>query len=343
MEQRIRQSDRGAVVQTILLVEDEWMYRNAVKRALKDGGHHFLEADGGRKALEIVGSNAVDLVLLDLVMPDMDGFAFLKEFRLNADWQRIPVCVMTAWADGAKRRKAIDLGANDFVGKPVDNIELETRIKSLLRLSQYQQQLSDLNAELEAKVKERTRYLEAALEELEHAWEQSTRDALTGVFNRRFMWEWLPPQLQQAAREQIPLVCLMMDIDSFKQINDSHGHDVGDEVLTGFTQIVVKCLRGSDIIVRYGGDEFVALLPKCNLGGGRAVAERVCQSVMSARLSSLKHEDVTCSIGVASCDPKDPLTGTELLKQADTALYDAKDAGRNCVACVGGGPIRDGK
>ncbi|MDH3688073.1 MAG: diguanylate cyclase [Gammaproteobacteria bacterium] len=330
------------MVHTILLVEDEWMYRNAVKRALKDGGHRFLEADGGRTALELVGSNAVDLILLDLVMPDMDGFAFLKEFRLNADWQRIPVCVMTAWADGVKRRKAIDLGADDFVGKPVDNIELETRIKSLLRLSQYQQQLSDLNAELEAQVKQRTSYLEAALEELEQAWEQSTRDALTGVFNRRFMWEWLLPQLRQAAREQIPLACLMMDVDGFKHINDSYGHGVGDEILNGFTRIAAKCVRGSDIIVRYGGDEFVALLPKCNLEGGRAVAERVRQDVMSSQLSSLKIGDVTCSIGVALYDPEDPLTGTELLKHADRALYDAKDAGRNCVAVLER-PIRDDK
>lgn len=321
-----------AVVHTILLVEDEKAYRNAVKRVLKNGERRFLEAEDGRQALEVLGFNTPDLVLLDLVMPSMDGYAFLKRFRLNADWRAIPVCVMTAWSDGTNRRKAIELGADDFVGKPVDNIELETRVKSLLRLSQYQQQLSDLNATLEAKVQERTRYLQETLEELKQAWEQSTRDELTGVFNRRFMWEWLLPQLKHAVRHKAPLVCLMLDIDQFKRVNDSYGHDVGDEILIGFSGIVANRLRESDIVIRYGGDEFVAFLPECDLEGGLAVAERIRQTVMSSRLSSLTNGELTCSIGVACYDSGEPLTGGELLKQADSALYKAKNTGRNRVA-----------
>lgn len=246
------------MVQTILLVEDEQPYRNAVKRMLEDGERRFLEADHGEQALALLQSDAVDLVLLDLVMPNMDGFTFLKTFRRNADWRGIPVCVMTAWSDSTNRREAIELGADDFVGKPVDHVELETRVKSLLRIGQYQRQLSDLNAKLEAKVQERTRHLQAALEELEEAWEQSTRDALTGLFNRRFMWEWLLPQLKQAHRHKTPLACLMLDIDRFKELNDSYGHDVGDEVLKDFSEVVANSLRESDIVVRYGGEEFVA-------------------------------------------------------------------------------------
>lgn len=319
------------MVPTILLIDDEQAYRNAVKRVLADEQHRFLEAASGEEALALLESNTVNLVLLDLVMPRMDGFAFLEKFRGNGEWRPIPVCVMTAWSDGAKRRRAMELGADDFIGKPVDNIELETRIKSLLRMSQYQSQLSDMNAQLEAKVKERTQHLQASLDELKHRREESTRDPLTGIFNRRFMWEWLLPQLKHAQRHKAPLTCLMIDIDRFKDLNDAYGHHVGDEVLKHFTAIITKSLRESDIIVRYGGEEFVTLLPECNLKNGRIAAERIRQAVTHSRHASLKPTELTCSIGVATFDPAKPITGQELLTQADKALYKAKNAGRNRV------------
>ncbi len=322
---------RNATTPTILLVDDEQAYRNAVKRVLADDQHRFLEAASGEEALALLESNTVSLVLLDLVMPCMDGFAFLEIFRNNGNWRPIPVCVMTAWSDGAKRRRAIELGADDFIGKPVDNIELETRIKSLLRMSRYQSELRDMNAQLEAKVRERTQHLQASLDELKQAWEESTRDALTGVFNRRFMWEWLLPQLKHAKRHKVPLSCLMIDIDRFKDLNDAYGHHVGDEVLKHFSDIIAKNLRESDIVVRYGGEEFVTLLPNCNLENGRLAAERIRQAVTKMQLSSLKGTPLTCSIGVAVYDPAEPTTGEELLKQADKALYKAKNAGRNRV------------
>ncbi len=321
-----------ARAKTILLVEDEEPYRNGVKRVLRDYDYRFLEAENGHHALELLESNAVDLILLDLVMPTMDGFDFLKQFRVSRVSWTIPICVMTAWSDGGNRRRAVALGADDFVGKPVDPIELETRVKSLLRISDYQQQLSDSNARLEIKVRERTRYLRAALQELEQALEQSTRDALTGLFNRRFMWEWLLPELKQSVRDKAPLVCLMLDIDHFKRVNDTHGHDVGDKVLKGFGEILANSLRGSDIVARYGGDEFVAFLPQCDLEAGAAVAERIRQTLASSQLSSLERGEVTCSIGASVHDPEDPITATELLEQADKALYQAKNAGRNRIA-----------
>lgn len=319
------------MVQTILLVDDEQAYRNAVKRVLTDDQHRFLEAASGEEALALLESNTVNLVLLDLVMPRMDGFVFLEKFRSNGHWRAIPVCVMTAWSDGAKRRRAIELGADDFIGKPVDNVELETRIKSLLRMSQYQTELRDMNAQLEARVKERTQNLQASLNELKQRREESTRDSLTGVFNRRFMWEWLQPQLKHAQRHKVPLTCLMIDIDRFKDLNDAYGHDVGDRVLKHFSRVVSKNLRESDIVVRYGGEEFVTLLPQCNLENGRIAAERIRQAVMHTRLPSRKTTQLTCSIGVATFDPVKPITGEKLIKQADKALYKAKNAGRNRV------------
>lgn len=160
--------------QTILLVEDEAANRRAVKRVLNNGQVKFVEAEDGQQALDILSETPVDLILLDLGMPVMDGYSFLTQFKENKKYNTIPVCVMTAWSDAANRRKAVDIGADDFIGKPVDNTELETRTKSLLRISKYQKQLREMNAGLEAKVQERTMHLQAALDELESAWQENT-------------------------------------------------------------------------------------------------------------------------------------------------------------------------
>lgn len=174
MLQAVKNQDVAAV-QTVLLVEDESAYRRAVRRVLQNclGDVHFIEAANGEEALAVLENNSVDLILLDLGMPKVDGYAFLEQFRRDPGHRSIPVCVMTAWSDAANRRKAVELGADDFVGKPVDNTELETRVKSLLRIGQYQNQLNQLNAELESRVEQRTLELKIALDELEQAWQES--------------------------------------------------------------------------------------------------------------------------------------------------------------------------
>lgn len=174
MQQALR-APEALAVQTVLLVEDETAYRRAVKRVLQNclGNLHFIEASNGEEALAALEKNPVDLILLDLGMPKVDGYAFLHRFRHDPRHRSVPVCVMTAWSDAANRRKAVELGADDFVGKPVDNTELETRVRSLLRIGQYQNQLNQLNAELESRVEQRTMELKIALEELEEAWQES--------------------------------------------------------------------------------------------------------------------------------------------------------------------------
>jgi len=159
----------------------------------------------------------------------------------------------------------------------------------------------------------------------------STRDHLTGMYNRHFMREWLSPQLKLVARQKHPLACLMCDIDHFKTLNDTYGHDVGDTVLKQFADIAATQLRASDIMTRFGGEEFVALLPNCNLKNGIMVAERMLNTLRMSALNPLKKGEVSLSIGVAVCHPDDPITGEELLKQADVELYQAKNHGRNRV------------
>ncbi|OGI48101.1 MAG: hypothetical protein A2151_02805 [Candidatus Muproteobacteria bacterium RBG_16_65_34] len=159
---------------TILLIEDESPNRAIVKRVLHHMPLTFLEAENVQQALELSGTGPVDLVLLDIGLPMADGYTFLERFRADAVNQAIPVCVMTGRTEDRHRRKAIEMGADDFIVKPVDNVELETRVKSLLRIREYQKRLLDANATLEGRVQERTAYLRAVLDELEHAWGENT-------------------------------------------------------------------------------------------------------------------------------------------------------------------------
>jgi diguanylate cyclase (GGDEF)-like protein len=160
---------------------------------------------------------------------------------------------------------------------------------------------------------------------------QSNHDQLTGAYNRHFLWSWLPPQLKQCVRHGEPLSCLMLDIDHFKRINDTYGHDVGDAVLSGFAKIVGKQLRESDILVRYGGEEFVALLTHADATVALEIANRVLQEVRLAVITPLEEGEVRCSIGVASWTTEMPCSAEELLNRADRHLYQAKQGGRDQV------------
>jgi diguanylate cyclase (GGDEF)-like protein len=162
--------------------------------------------------------------------------------------------------------------------------------------------------------------------------ETSLRDPLTALYNRRFMWEWLAHELPQALRHAYPVGCLMIDIDHFKTINDTLGHDAGDRVLVDLATLLGGQLRESDGLARYGGEEFVVLFPYCPLDAGIAKAQRIVEAVRGSSIGGLETGRVTCSIGVAAFDPEHAITGDEMLKQADLRLYEAKNAGRNRVA-----------
>jgi diguanylate cyclase (GGDEF)-like protein len=172
----------------------------------------------------------------------------------------------------------------------------------------------------------------AALTETARALQEaSLRDQLTALYNRRFMWEWLAHELKQARRHGYPLGCLLLDIDHFKKINDTLGHEAGDRVLTGFAALLNKQMRESDVLVRYGGEEFVVLLPHCNLQHGVSKARTIVQAVRATSIGALETGRITCSIGVAACNPAQPQSGEELIKQADLRLYEAKESGRDRV------------
>ncbi|MDO9012939.1 MAG: diguanylate cyclase [Gallionella sp.] len=160
---------------------------------------------------------------------------------------------------------------------------------------------------------------------------QSNRDQLTGAYNRHFLWSWLTPQLKQSVRHSQALSCLMLDIDFFKRINDTYGHDVGDAVLRGFAEILHEQMRDSDILVRYGGEEFVVLLTHADAAVALEIANRILDRVRKTAIVPLEVGDVRCSIGVSSWTPEEPCSAEELLKGADRRLYHAKHNGRDQV------------
>lgn len=161
---------------------------------------------------------------------------------------------------------------------------------------------------------------------------QSNQDQLTGAYNRHFLWPWLSQQLKQCVRHGQMLSCLMLDVDYFKRINDTYGHDVGDAVLNGFAETVRLQLRDSDILVRYGGEEFVALLTHADASIALQIAERILDKVRQTAIGGLDPGAVRCSIGVAGWTPEFPCSAEELIKEADRCLYQAKRDGRDQVA-----------
>jgi diguanylate cyclase (GGDEF)-like protein len=174
----------------------------------------------------------------------------------------------------------------------------------------------------------RSSVLAELAQKLEH---DSNRDPLTGLYNRRFMWEWLLQQLRLCSRTQHRLSCLMVDLDYFKKVNDRYGHDVGDRILKQFSEVIASQLRDADILVRYGGEEFAAFLPDCDMAQAMSTGWRFINILKHSQLTPLEKGSMTCSVGVATFHPEDPLTGEELLRLADQRLYKAKNSGRNRV------------
>lgn len=273
------------------------------------------------KALDWCAQNTADLVLVDVLMPGMDGFEFLAELQRLPAYANVPVVMITASIDPSLRQRALVAGVTDFIRKPADPVELLARVRNMLRLRQRQ-------LELEHEINQRQQ-LEA---ELRH---MVSTDELTGLYSRRYFLEAADRESKRSRRTEQPLTVLVMDIDHFKQINDQFGHAGGDYALRQFSGIARQMLRETDLIGRLGGEEFGALLPETDGAGALEVAERIRAAVAAANLDiDGRAFTLTVSIGVALYKPAHYDIETTLL-QADRALYQAKHAGRNCVKLAG--------
>ena len=316
----------------VLIVDDDRGNVTLVREGLSPFGYHFIEAHDGPQALSAIRQHRPDLIVMDVEMPGFSGVEVCRIVKANQGengFGFIPVILMTA-RGGSAKIEGLELGADDYLVKPFDMLELSARVKAMLRLKALQDQLIDKNRELDRANRELDKKREELL--------ALTRiDGLTGLYNRRYFEERLAAEFARSERYRVPLSCLMLDLDHFKRMNDTYGHPFGDKVLKGAAGVTQAALRSVDLLARYGGEELVALLPETGPKEARAVAERIRSRIESLELvhRGLDGEEkrVTCtaSVGIATYPIPTIDSAEGLLRAADDCLYGAKADGRNRV------------
>jgi diguanylate cyclase (GGDEF)-like protein len=314
----IEKGNDSSTKKRILVVDDHEDNVEVLRARLEARGYEVEGATNGQDALDTVSRWCPDLVLLDVMMPDMDGLEVVKRLKANRELPFIPVIMQTALDSTERMVAGLEAGADDYVTKPINFQELEARVRSLLRIKKLQQEVAD-----------REKELSQMNDKLLHI---SMTDGLTGVDNRRALEQRLHEMFEHSLRLHEPIACVMCDIDHFKKVNDTYGHAAGDAVLKQFAEILRDEAREIDRVGRYGGEEFLLLLPGTVLDSAVTFAERVRHRVEENTFSfeggTLKR---TVSLGVASW-PHPKIKGREgMLKAADDALYVAKEMGRNRV------------
>lgn len=298
---------------SLLCVDDSATLRKDL-RAIVDRLPIFgdiREAENGIDAFKKVSEAPPDLILCDMVMPIVDGLKFLTLLYSRPEYREIPVIFLTGKTDVETKIKGLEMGASDYVTKPFDEGELLARMKVQLKIKALQDKLKLANRQL---------------------WELSTVDALTKVYNRRYFMHRLDTEFKRRERYDTPLSFLMIDIDYFKKLNDSYGHQVGDDVLRHLGGLISSSVRDTDVAGRYGGEEFCILLPHTDHAGAMTLAARLHETVRTSEfptLAGMLH--VTISMGVSSSDLPGIDSTEALVKVADEALYRAKKEGRDRV------------
>jgi two-component system cell cycle response regulator len=295
----------------VLIVDDRPTSHQRLSGML--AAEHTVEVESNpSEALFRAAEGNYDLMLVSLALANFDGLRLCSQVRSLERTRNVPILAISDGDDNARMIRGLEIGVNDYLMRPIDKNELLARARTQIRKKRYTERLRD-NVQMSI--------------------EMAITDALTGLFNRRYMESHLAALVQQAATRGKPLTALVLDIDYFKSINDTHGHDAGDDVLREFAVRVRKSIRGIDLACRYGGEEFVILMPETDMAVATIVAERLRRRIASEPFSiqqGARSLEVTISIGIATLDTADDNAGN-ILKRADQALYRAKRDGRNRV------------
>lgn len=302
----------------VLVVEDSAAQADWLGKVLAREGYQVQVARDGSEAIRRVRSDPPDLVLLDMILPDMDGLEVLRILKAGTDGEFVPIILLSVKADLDSRVAGLRIGADDFLAKPFADAEIQARSAAMLRIKSLQDQLRAAKAQLE---------------------KLSVTDGLTGLYNHRHFEERLHEEFRRGHRYSDPVALIMLDLDHFKSINDRFGHPFGDRVLRGTAELLSTSIRDPDICARYGGEEFAIILPKAQLQGALVVAERIHREM--GRKSYPVHSDppgaqgadvrVTASLGIAFYPSREVTTPEALVKFADEALYRAKSEGRDAI------------
>ncbi len=302
----------------ILIVDDHEDNIELLRARLEAWGYRTVCAMDGASALRAVYESPPDLILLDVMMPEIDGIEVARRIKADSSLPFIPIIMQTALDSIEHKVEGLDAGADDYITKPIHYSELQARVRSLLRIKALQEKLANREREL-SEMNDRLLLI-------------SRTDGLTGLANRRHLEERMHEMWEHAARLNEPLAVIMCDIDKFKSVNDTYGHQAGDAVLKQFAEVLKQEAREIDRVGRYGGEEFIVLLPGTVLDSAVTFAERVRNAIEERTFTfdggSLKR---TVSIGVAAWPHPRVRTCEDLVKFADDALYVAKETGRNRV------------
>jgi len=299
----------------LLLVEDEPTQLLFMKRLLLRAGYDVHTAADGEEALAKLSEGRFQLLVTDWDMPGMDGVTLCRRVRESDLPGYLYVLLLTGHTSTEALVAGLEAGADDYIRKPANEAELLARLKAGQRIVRLEQSLREANTKIQ---------------------HLSILDPLVGTFNRRYLNQQLMQEIERARRYGRPLAAVMADLDFFKDVNDRHGHQVGDEVLRGFVELAASSVRhASDWIARYGGEEFVIVLPETDLAGAARTAEKIrSQCASTAYNTAAGALTVTASFGVAALDTVPGPIGAaaeSLLRQADAALYRSKHEGRNRV------------
>jgi two-component system cell cycle response regulator len=294
----------------ILLVDDRpFSYEHMA--AILAGEHSVdIEADPNAALFRAADGN-YDLLIVSLALVDFDGLRLCSQVRSLARTRNTPILAIADADENARLVRGLEIGVNDYLFRPIDKNEILARVRTQIRKKRYTERLRD---------------------SVQTSIELAITDALTGLHNRRYLETHIAGLVEQALSRDQPLAVLVLDIDHFKLVNDTHGHDAGDEVLREFALRVRKAIRGIDLACRYGGEEFVVVMPETDLAAATAVAERLRRRIASEPFpiqQGAQGIDVTISIGIAALGGNDD--AASVIKRADQALYRAKHNGRNRV------------
>ena len=290
---------------TVLIIDDTVANLDIVSDFLAD--YDVIASSSGKEALAIVESEKIDLILLDIIMPEMDGYEVCKILKSSKKTKDIPIIFLSSKSDEDSIEFAYEIGGIDYVTKPFKPKELLAKVKRELYFLDLQEELKLL----------------------------ASIDPLTKLYNRRYFIKAATTILELAQRNKTITSVVMLDIDKFKRVNDVYGHKAGDETLVALASSLLKISRKSDIISRWGGEEFLLLLPDTDLNGAFIIAEKIRKKIEDL-VVSLENEQTlqfTVSLGVSEFNSKNDLNIEASINRADKALYKAKESGRNRV-CI---------
>jgi two-component system cell cycle response regulator len=302
-----------AKVPLVLVADDDPITLNLLATILRESGYDVEGCADGQEAVDRVAKGGIDLALLDATMPRLSGLEACRVIKGMSVDSFLPVLIATVKTDPTSRVEGLRIGADDYVCKPFEESDLQSRVEGLLRIKRVHDEMQAARAKLER---------------------VSVHDELTGLYNYRYLHTRLETEFKRAERLHEPLSCCVLDVDRLKTQNERGGRALGDTILRGVADVIRKCVRDSDVIARYGGDEFLIMLPATHFAGSLSVADRILRDVNAQTWQSRGGPaKITASIGIALFPSRDVRTKDALLKSADVALMQSKREGgaRICV------------